>query len=79
MRLIGLEHVAATESTQNTKDREQHRKDFTTGQTQFVATLGDVVHRTTGNRAVFVFVAILHAERTFGEPSREDPRGSSRT
>ena len=67
MRLVGLEHVTAAQRAEDTEDREQHSQDTTTANAAFGKAFGEVVHRATRNRAVFVFVSVLHAERTFGE------------
>ena len=70
MGLVGLEHVAATERTENGEDREQHRHKPAQRQPAFGKALGDVVHRTTRDMTVGVFIAVFHTQRTFGELCR---------
>ena len=65
--LIGLEHVAPAQRAKNTEDREQNRKDLAARQAQLGKALGHIIHRAARNGAIFVFVAVLHAQRTFGE------------
>ena len=36
MGLVGLEHVSTAQGTQDTEDREHHRKDLATGQRSIV-------------------------------------------
>ena len=67
MGLVGLEHVAAAEGAEDTEDREHHRQDLAAGNAAFGKALGQVVHRTTRNGAVLVFIPVFHAQRTFGE------------
>ena len=68
VRLVGLEHIAATERAENTEHREHDRqKPCHSWQAAFCKALGQVVHRATRHGTVFVFVTILDAERTFGE------------
>ena len=46
MRLIGLEHVAATQTAADTKDRKQHRHEAPAGQATLGKSFGHVIHWT---------------------------------
>ena len=84
--LIGLEHVSAAECAEDTEDREQDRKRLAARQSALCKALGQIVHRTAGNRAVIVFVAVFDAERTLGElrchahqAGKDHPEGRARS
>ena len=86
VRLIGLEHIAPAQRAKNTEDREQNGQDFASGQTKLVKPFGHIVHRAARNGAIFVFVAVFYAQRTFGEFRRhaqkacnDHPEGGARS
>ncbi len=86
MCLVGLEHVAAAKCAEDAEDREHNRKELATGQAARGKALGHIVHRTTGDGAVVIFVAVFYAERTFREfrchahqAGKDHPEGCPRT
>ena len=67
MCLVGLKHVATAEGAEDAEYRKQYRQEPAARQSALSEALGQVIHRATGDGAVFVFVAIFHAEGTFGK------------
>ena len=70
MGLVGLEHVARTQTGADAKDRKYDGHYFSATQTALGEPLGHVIHRAARDGAVRVFVAIFDAQRALGELGR---------
>ena len=66
--LVGLEHIAAAKRAADAADRKEDGEELAeTGHALFGEALAQVVHRTAGNGAVLIFVAVMDAENALGE------------
>ena len=84
--LVHLEHVAAAQRPADAADCEEGCQEFAQpGQAAIRQPAAEIMHRSAGNRPVFIHPPVFHAQRAFGEfrghaeqAGEDHPEGRSR-